>query len=122
MIWVGTNCFTGATYINAGKRFHSQTLVADGIAMASAVANQVWGILDNGLAFDAPECWTIDGGVPNILYPGYERPIAIWDTFNALDPFFPGGAAPRLTRFSGIVAGEVSIRRRRPRSGSEGRE
>jgi non-lysosomal glucosylceramidase len=89
MIWVGANFFTGATYINAGKRFGSRALQADGIQMASAVANQVWGILDNGLAFDAPECWTIDGGVANILYPGYERPIAIWDTFNALDPFFP---------------------------------
>ena len=62
MIWVGANFFTGATYINAGKRFGSRTLQADGIQMASAVANQVWGILDNGLAFDAPECWTIDGG------------------------------------------------------------
>jgi non-lysosomal glucosylceramidase len=89
MIWVGANFFAGATYINAGKRFGSRALLADGIQMASAVANQVWGILDNGLAFDAPECWTIDGGVANILYPGYERPIAIWDTFNALDPFFP---------------------------------
>jgi uncharacterized protein (DUF608 family) len=89
MIWVGANCFAAATYINAGRRFGSRTLQADGIQMASAVENQIWGILDNGLAFDAPECWTIDGGVPNILYPGYERPIAIWDTFNALDPFFP---------------------------------
>jgi len=89
MIWTGANFFTGATYINAGKRFGSRALQADGIQMASAVANQVWGILDNGLAFDAPECWTIDGGVANILYPGYERPIAVWDTFNALDPFFP---------------------------------
>ena len=41
------------------------------------------------LAFDAPECWTIDGGVANYTYAGYERPIAVWDTFNALDPFFP---------------------------------
>jgi uncharacterized protein (DUF608 family) len=89
MIWVGTNCFVGATYINAGKRFHSQALQADGIQMASAVAGQVWGNLGNGLAFDAPECWTIDGGVANYTYAGYERPIAIWDTFNALDPFFP---------------------------------
>ena len=88
MIWVGANCFAGATYINAGKRFGSRALQADGIQMASAVANQVWGILGNGLAFDAPECWSIDGGVANILYAGYERPIAIWDTFNALDPFF----------------------------------
>ena len=89
MIWTGTNFFVGATYINAGKRFHSQALQAKGIAMASAVASQVWGNLGNGLAFDAPECWAIDGGVPNILYPGYERPIAVWDTFNALDPIFP---------------------------------
>ena len=88
MIWVGANCFVGATYINAGKRFGSQALIADGIQMASAVENQVWGILGNGLAFDAPECWSIDGGVPNYTYAGYERPIAIWDTFNALDPFF----------------------------------
>jgi uncharacterized protein (DUF608 family) len=89
MIWTGTNFFAGATYINAGKRFRSQALRANGIQMASAVASQVWGNLANGLAFDAPECWTIDGGVANILYPGYERPIAVWDTFNALDPFFP---------------------------------
>jgi hypothetical protein len=88
MIWVGANCFVGATY-KCGQAVRQPALVADGIQMASAVANQVWGILDNGLAFDAPECWTIDGGVPNILYPGYERPTAIWDTFNALDPFFP---------------------------------
>jgi hypothetical protein len=89
MIWTGANFATGATYINAGKRFHSKTLHDNGIQMASAVASQVWGNLANGLAFDAPESWSIDGGVPNILYPGYERPIAIWDTFNALDPFFP---------------------------------
>ncbi len=25
----------------------------------------------------------------NYTYAGYERPIAVWDTFNALDPFFP---------------------------------
>ena len=85
----GPQFFFGATYINAGKRFHSKTLQAEGIAMASAVASQVWGNLNNGLAFDAPESLSIDGGVPNILYPGYERPIAVWDTFNALDPFFP---------------------------------
>jgi non-lysosomal glucosylceramidase len=89
MIWTGANFFVGATYINAGKRFRSQAMKANGIQMASAVASQVWGNLGNGLAFDAPECWTIDGGVANILYPGYERPIAVWDTFNALDPFFP---------------------------------
>jgi non-lysosomal glucosylceramidase len=43
MIWTGANFFVGATCINAGKRFRSQALQANGIQMASAVASQVWG-------------------------------------------------------------------------------
>lgn len=74
---------------SAGKRFRSQALQTGGIQMAAAVASQVWGDLGNGLAFDAPECWTIDGGVANYLYAGYEPPLAVWDTFNGHDPFFP---------------------------------
>lgn len=98
-IWTGANYFVGGTYINAGQRFGDPELVAQGVEMASAVAEQIWGKLENGFAFNAPEAWessyvggdgqlVVRDGVETYTYAGYERPMAVWEAYDALDSIF----------------------------------
>ena len=85
MVWVGTNYFEGAEYYQAGSRFDLQELKNHGIQMASGVARQVWADDKNGFVFDTPEAWQ-KYGVGLYLYPGYERPLAIWDLIDTIKP------------------------------------
>jgi hypothetical protein len=84
-VWTGTNYEVASTYIDAGKRFHDPALVNDGVAMASAISNQIWQTPSNGFAFDAPEAWHQDT-TSLYRYPACARPLAVWDDIESIRP------------------------------------
>jgi hypothetical protein len=94
-VWTGTNYLTASVYRRAGTRFGKRQLSDRGVEMASAVATQAWETERNGFTFDTPEAWVRDDA-SRYTYPGYERPLAVWDILDAIQP-----VKPFLTRGSG---------------------
>jgi uncharacterized protein (DUF608 family) len=84
-VWAGSDFNAAATYYQAGARFGDPDLERDGIAMASAVATQIWDVPSNGFRFDAPEAWN-EATTTLYRYPVYARPLAVWDVLNAIRP------------------------------------
>jgi uncharacterized protein (DUF608 family) len=85
-VWPGVNYFVASTYVAAGKRFGSRTLIGDGISMGSAVATQAWFSRKNGYAFNVPMSWD-RADTTWYIYPAYERELAIWDLMESIKPF-----------------------------------
>ena len=84
-VWTGTNYFVASTYYSAGSRFKKAELRTEGLNMATAVAKQLWEIDENGFVFDPPEAWNHQN-VDFYTYPGYERPLSVWDLMDAIKP------------------------------------
>jgi uncharacterized protein (DUF608 family) len=84
-VFVGGNYFAGAEYIREGHTLHDPLLVQEGEQMAEAVATQVWQVPENGFAFDDPEWWEAND-TSNSTFAAYKRPLAIWETLNAIQP------------------------------------
>ncbi|MFI1736031.1 GH116 family glycosyl-hydrolase [Streptomyces acidicola] len=87
-VWSGTNYLTASVYYNAGTRFGNRQLREHGVEMAAAATTQVWEVEANGFTFDTPEAWDRDDA-SRYAYPGYERPLAIWDALDAIQPLNP---------------------------------
>jgi len=91
-IWAGSAYFAAATWLRAGTRFNDRQLKAEGVAMGTAVADEIWQNSDNGFQFNDPDAWKYFN-VALYTYPGYVRPLAIWEVMDAIKPitgYLPG--------------------------------
>jgi len=84
-VWPGVNYFVASTYVAAGRRFGNESLINDGIEMASAVSTQIWVNNKNGYVFNAPMSWD-RSDTTWYIYPAYERELAIWDLMDSIKP------------------------------------
>ena len=84
-VWPSVNYFTGATYVDAGQRFHDAALRRQGIELGSAVAAQIWDDEDNSFRFNAPIGWN-QARTDHYTYPAFESNLASWELINAIKP------------------------------------
>jgi len=84
-VWTGVSYVYAATQYLAGVRLGDATLRSQGLAVGSAVAQQVWSVWGNGYAFATPEAWQIrDPRSYRALQ--YARPRSVWELVFAIAP------------------------------------
>jgi uncharacterized protein (DUF608 family) len=81
----GTNYAMAADYYATGSRYNRPELQADAIALASAVATQVWLRDENGFQFDPPFGYS-DTDPTVYAYPAYSMAMGIWSMLEAIKP------------------------------------
>ena len=84
-VWPSVNYFIGATYYDAGTRFHDAQLRHRGVELGSAVSTQIWQVEENGFMFDAPIGWN-QSRADLYTYPAFESNLAVWELINAIKP------------------------------------
>jgi non-lysosomal glucosylceramidase len=84
-VWPSVNYFTGATYYDAGQRFHDAELRRDGVELGTAVSTQIWQVEENGFMFDAPIGWD-QSRTDLYTYPAFESNLAVWELINSIKP------------------------------------